>query len=310
MTPDKYTIAEKTLDVGDGHTIYSQLWGNPDAEQTILFLHGGPGSGCKNGHKDMFDGTKQRVLFHDQRGSGNSTPAGSLTANTTDHLIADIVKVADAHAQKSFVVTGGSWGSTLALVLAIRQPELVDALVLRGIFTGRKEEIDYLDKGGIKTFFPDVWDHYVASVPKEHQENPGGYHGPRILGDNPVAAKESAFAYDALESGVAALDDRTPTPEFETYDKNGITVEYSYLANNCYLDEGYIIENADKIKCPLYLVQGRYDAVCPPFTAYDLHKAVPDSQLHWTVAGHSGGDRANWQATKLLLQTLTTLVAD
>ena len=306
MNPDEFTLEEKNTDVGEGHTLYSQLWGSKAAKQTILFLHGGPGSGVNDGHKNQFDPSVQRVLFVDQRGSGKSTPQGSIKDNTTDKSVEDIVLLAKEYGIDSFVVTGGSWGSTLALVLAIRHPELVIALVLRGIFTARKSEIEYLDKGGIKAFFPDVWADYAATVPDEFKEDPGAFHGPRILGDDQVAAKESAYAYDTLEASVVRLDDRRKLEDFDTYDKNGITIEYSYLANACYLEEGYILKNADKIKAPLHIVQGRYDTVCPPQTAYDLHMAVPGSKLHWTVSGHSGGDRNNWETTRAILATLVS----
>jgi proline iminopeptidase len=301
METDQYTLKEEMIDVGDGHSLYAQLWGNPDAVETIVFLHGGPGSGCSNKHKSLFDPSQHRVIFFDQRGCGKSTPRGLLVANDTEHMIEDINQVAAVFATDKFAITGGSWGSCLALAYGLKYPERVTRMVLRGIFTGRKSEIDFIDKGGLRSFFPEIWDEFVDSVPAEHQNDPGAYHLKRVLGDDPEAAKHSAYAYSRLEDSAISLDDRRSPEPYETFDPISSIVECHYLANACFLPEGYIIENATKLTMPIRLVQGRYDAVCPPFTAYELSKILPDGQLFWTVAGHSGNDRANWDLTKALL---------
>lgn len=301
MTPDTYTIKEQMLDVGQGHRLYVHLWGSPDAPETIVHLHGGPGSGCSDRSKTGYDPMRQRVVFFDQRGCGKSTPYGSLEANDTDHLVEDITAVAAACDAGTFVLTGGSWGSCLALTYAVRHPEKVTRMVLRGIFTGRQKEIDFLDRGGFRAFFPDIWQKFAASVPAEYAAHPGGYHLPRILGDDPAAAKESAYAYSKLESGVISLDDRMNPEAFDDYDPTGTIIECHYLANRCFLPEGYVISNAAKLTMPIILIQGRYDAVCPPFTAYELSQILPDCKLYWTIAGHSGSDRANWELTRALL---------
>ena len=301
MNSDEFTIKEKMIPVGDGHTIYAQLWGSPKAKDTVLFLHGGPGSGCSDKHKSLFDPQIQRVLFFDQRGSGKSTPKGELKNNTTKDLVNDIELLAKIFEIDSFIVTGGSWGSTLALVLAIEKPELVKALVVRGIYTARQSETDFMTDGSIGAFFPDVWEKYAMSVPEEFRDDPSRYHMDRMLGDDQDAAKESAYQYDLLELGIAKLDDRNVPSDFQTYDKVPITLEVSYTDNGSFLEEGYILNNASKIKAPLYIIQGRYDMVCPPVTAYELHKAVPGSKLTMTQAGHSGDDKNNWEVTKSIL---------
>jgi proline iminopeptidase len=304
MQTDNLTIKETMLDVGDGHTIYAQLWGSPDAKDTVLFLHGGPGSGCNDKHKTLFDPTRQRVLFFDQRGAGKSLPKGSLKNNTTQDLVADIEKLAAHFSVDKFIVTGGSWGSTLALVLAIEKSAFVKSLVLRGVFTAREWEIKFMDRGEFKPFFPEVWSRYSGAVPSQFRTNPGSYHMPRILGEDQVAAKESAYEYEILESSIMTLDDRISLESFEAYDKSGITIEVSYLAQSCYLPEGYIFDNAANITVPVYMVQGRYDFVCPPATAYELNKLLPNSTLIMTQAGHSGHDRANWEAVKSILASV------
>lgn len=148
MTPDTYTNQEFFLDVGDGHQLYVQDWGNPQAKTPIIFLHGGPGAGCHDGHKQMFDPALQRAIFFDQRGAGKSLPAGHLEHNTTADLIGDIEKLADRLKLSGFIITGGSWGCCLALAYALKHPKRLKALVLRGIYTASKSETAYLDDGG------------------------------------------------------------------------------------------------------------------------------------------------------------------
>ena len=161
MTPDKYTISESMLDVDNGHQLYIHDWGNQTAVKPIVFLHGGPGGSTKDHHKTSFDPTEQRVIFFDQRGCGRSLPLGSLSNNTTDDLIEDIEIIADHLNLKTFIINGGSWGSCLALAYSLAHPERVTALVLRGIFTGSQSEIDWLDSGKFRTFFPEVWAQYL-----------------------------------------------------------------------------------------------------------------------------------------------------
>ena len=144
----------------------------------------------------------------------------------------------------------------------------------------------------------------MASVPEAHRKDPGAFHLPRVLSDDLAQAKESAYAYNNLEGSLISLDDRfTPQP-FEDFDPAPTKIECHYLANNCYLPEGYIMDNAHKLTMPISLVQGRYDMVCPPYTAYELSLKLPNGKLYWTTAGHSGSDRANWDVTRALLAEL------
>ena len=227
MTPDEYTVQELMLDVGEGHELYVHEWGNKSADAVILFLHGGPGAGCSDKHKSLFDPTKQRVIFFDQRGCGKSLPYGSIEHNTTKELVEDISRVLDHFKLEKVILTGGSWGSALALFYAVANPTRVAALVLDGIWTCRKSENDWVDKGGFRTFLPDVWANYVSTVPKEFSDNPSKYHFARILGDNPLVVKKSAYAYSNLEGAAVALDDRFVPEIFETFDPTGIRMEVS-----------------------------------------------------------------------------------
>ncbi|HSH55993.1 MAG TPA: alpha/beta fold hydrolase [Candidatus Limnocylindrales bacterium] len=304
MTPDQYTLQETMLDVGDGHTLYVHDWGQADATNPILFLHGGPGGQCKDSHKQFFDGSRQRVIFFDQRGSGKSTPYGSLEHNTTEKLVADIVKVLDTIGIEKVIITGGSWGSCLALAMAIEHLDRVSAMVLHGIFTGRRSEISWLDEGRFRMFYPDAWDAYCAATPEAHRKNPSPYHFERILGTDAEALKQSAYAYESLEGSVVKLDDRFEPQPFEDYDPAGIRIETHYMQHRCFMEDGYIMDNAPRMTMPVYLVQGRYDMVCPPTTAYELSKRLPNSELIWTTGGHAA-ERESWNVMRTLLRQLT-----
>ncbi len=300
MNPDKYTIKEQFVSVGDGHELYVQEWGNANAKTTILFLHGGPGSGVKDRHKQMFEPEQHRVIFFDQRGCGKSIPKGSLEHNTTQDLVEDVEKLAVQLKLNTFVITGGSWGTCLALAYALKYPKRVEAMVLRGIFTGSKAEIDWLDKGHFRIFFPDVWDKLLEQTPLAHRKDARSYHQSRILGKNAAAAKASAYAYGNVEASLLTLDDRFTPEDPESFDPVPTTIETHYLVNSCFMPERYLLQNAHKLKMPLWIIQGRYDMVCPPITAYELYQQVPHSQIIWTTAGH-GNDRPNFDANRTIL---------
>ncbi len=300
MTPDEFTIQELFVDVGDGHSLYAQEWGNAKAKTPIVFVHGGPGGGCKDKHKQGFDPKRQRVIFFDQRGSGKSLPYGSIEHNTTPELVDDIEKIAKHLKIEQFILTGASWGPCLALVYALKYPNRVATMVLTGIFTGSQSEIDWLNNGGFRDFFPDVWQQYLDDTPEAHRKDPSAYHVNQALGSDEIAAKRSLYALQNMEAGVMSLDDRYLPENFANYDPTTAKIETHYLANRCFLPDRYILENAHKLKMPVWLVQGRYDFDCPPKTAYELHQKLPKSQLIWTVSGHRA-EHENWNMMRTIL---------
>src|ERR1041385_5463793 len=152
------------LPVGDGHSLYYEVSGNPKGKP-VLFLHGGPGSGTKPEQRRFFDPERYRIVLFDQRGAGRSTPSGSLEANTTQHLVADIEALRRHLGITRWVVFGGSWGSTLALAYAQAHPTRVTELVLRGIFLLRRWELEWFYQCGASRFFPDAWQKYLAPIP-------------------------------------------------------------------------------------------------------------------------------------------------
>ncbi len=286
MEKDNYTRAETRLKVSDGFELYVQDWGNPHAKTSIIFLKGGPGGYCKQRDKGSFDPARDRVIFFDQRGCGQSTPYGQLEHNTTQKMIADISAVADHFGLKAFALRGTSWGSCLALAYALEHSSRVATLFIGGVFTGSQKEIDWLDNGRFKTFYPEVWQQFLKGTPKQFQHDPAAYHYEKVLKGTPEEIKKSAYAYACLEGGAIKLDDRFIPEDFADFDPIPMQIEMTYLANRCFLPERHILDNAHKLTMPVYIVQGRYDMVCPPETAWELHQKLPNSELYWTLAGH------------------------
>lgn len=301
MTPDQHTIQEFFLGVSDGHQLYVHEWGNPKAKNTVIFLHGGPGGQCKDGHRKRFDPARHHVIFFDQRGCGRSLPYGSLQHNTTDELIQDITAIAEYFKCRQFVLAGGSWGSCLALAYALKHPRRVKSMVLNGIFTGSHAECEWLLNGGFRATYPDVWDDFLARTPKEHHRDPAGYHLKRIAGASEQAARQSAYAYLCLEAGIMSLDDRFTPPDPIAFDPAGIKIEIMYLTKNLFMPDRHILANAHKLTMPVWLVQGRYDMDCPPKTAYELHQKLPNSHLIWTIGGHHGSEHETATALRTIL---------
>lgn len=286
MTPDKYTIQELQLVVGNGHKLYLHEWGNKHAKTPIIYLHGGPGNGCDNRDKKKFDPSQHHVIFFDQRGSGNSTPKGSIEHNTTTDLIADINKIADHLDLNRFVMVGGSWGSTLALAFGIAEPDKVEAMVLDGIYTATKAENDWIDQGGWRAFFPDLWQEFQNAVPEANRDEPTQYLYQKALCSNPAESKKAAYEFSRMELGLLKLDDQYTPDAYEKYDPAPTIIELHYISNGCFMPEGFIHKNANTLNMPVYMVQGRYDLVCPPQTAFELDQTLPNSKLIWTINGH------------------------
>ncbi|TKG64535.1 prolyl aminopeptidase [Prauserella endophytica] len=275
------------LDVGDGHSLYWEVSGNPAGKPAVV-LHGGPGSGSAPLSRRHFDPAAYRIVLFDQRGAGRSTPHVSdpeadLSANTTWHLVADLEKLREHLGIERWLVFGGSWGATLALAYAETHPERVSELVLRGVFTARRSELDWIYNGGAANLFPEEWADYLAPVPEDQRGDLVDAY--RRLLDDPdrTVAERAAVAWSAWEGAIVSI---VPQQGYRVgYSAPSFAVPFArialhYFANDAWLEDGQLIRDAGKLAgIPGVLVQGRYDAVCPPATAYELHRAWPDSEL-------------------------------
>ena len=279
------------IDVGEGHRIFYERCGTPGAKPAV-FLHGGPGGGISANHRRLFDPERYDVLLFDQRGCGRSTPFAYLEANTTWHLVADLERLREHVGVESWLVCGGSWGSTLALAYAETHPESVSELVLRGIFFCSKREIDWFYQHGASEFFPDYWEDYIAPIaPSDLHDLPGAYR--RILtGDDEIARLNAALAWSLWEGRSSSLIPKS-------LDDTGFTdphfaLAFARIENHFFMHEGWLkprqlLDEAHKLAgIRGTIVQGRYDMICPMRSAFDLHRAWPEAEFHVIPdAGHS-----------------------
>ena len=279
------------LDVGDGHELYWELCGNPSGIPAV-FLHGGPGAGCGPDHRRLFDPARYNVLLFDQRGCGRSTPHAALEANTTWHLVADMERLRDMAGFESWLVFGGSWGSTLALAFAETHPERTSGLILRGIFTMRQSELDWFYQRGASMIFPDRWEEFLAPIPPDERADLVAAYHRRLTGDDKVAQLEAARAWSRWEGATITLLPDESTVKAHSADGFAIAIariENHYMVHRGWMEEGQLIRDVERIRAiPGVIVQGRYDACTPPVTAWDLHRAWPEAELHIVAdAGHA-----------------------
>jgi proline iminopeptidase len=271
------------LEVGDGHSLYWERCGTPGAKP-VVFLHGGPGAGCSADHRRQFDPARYDILLYDQRGCGRSTPHASLEANTTWHLVADIERLRELAGVERWMVYGGSWGSTLALAYAQTHAERVTALVLRGIFTFRQSEIDWLYKFGASEVYPDKWGQFLAAMPEGERGDPVSTYQELLTADDPAVRLAAAKAWSQWEGEtVTLLPDPKMLEEF-TEDNHAIAIariENHYMVHKGWLEEGQLLANASRLRdIPGVIVQGRYDMCTPAVTAWDLHRGWPEAELN------------------------------
>lgn len=277
------------LDVGDGHRIWWEVSGNP-LGRPALFLHGGPGGGCHPDHRRLFDPQRYKVVLFDQRGCGRSLPHAELQANTTDHLINDIERLRAHLGVETWLVLGGSWGAALALAYAQRHAHRVRGLVLRGVFTGRQSEVDWLYREGASALFPDAWERFAGFIPEAERDDLVAAYHRRLVGADLAARAEAARAWCAWEQELLTLRPRARLSGPASQGELALArIEAHYFVNGSFLQEGELIANAAQLAgVPGVIVQGRYDVVTPVRSAFELAKAWPDADLRIVPdAGHA-----------------------
>lgn len=281
------------LRVSDLHEIYFEESGNP-AGKPALVLHGGPGGGISAFLRQGHDPARYRIILFDQRGCGQSTPHACLTDNTTWHLVADIEALRAHLGLDRWQVVGGSWGSTLALAYALTHPERVTELVLRGLFTLRKSEIDWFYQAGADQLFPEAWEDYLSVIPKAERGDLVAAYYRRLTGPDEAERQKAARAWSLWEGRTLSL---WPNPAREAafaedrFAAAMAAIECHYFVNGGFFDsDGWIIAQAGRLRgIPGVLIQGRYDVVTPARTAFDLHRAWPEARLVMVPdAGHTG----------------------
>ncbi len=275
------------------HVMYWEQSGRPDGVP-VVFLHGGPGAGAIPVHRRFFDPEFYRIVVYDQRGAGRSTPRGELIDNTTEHLIADMERLRELLGVDKWVLFGGSWGSTLALAYAEAHPERCLGLILRGIFLGRAQEIDWFIRG-MRTVFPEAWRSFVEVLDEDERDDILAAFHRRLTDPDRAVRLSAARAWSRYEGSCSTL---LPSPETvaafsEDSMASGLAaIEAHYFINDLFLAPDALLDNIDRIRhLPCVIVQGRYDMVCPIATADDLHRAWPEADYVVVPdSGHSAMD--------------------
>ncbi|MEH6457330.1 MAG: prolyl aminopeptidase [Cocleimonas sp.] len=299
--PKKYEI-----EVDSPHKIYVEECGNPKGIP-VIFLHGGPGSGCNESHRRYFNPKKYRIVLFDQRGCGLSTPNGCLDKNTTHDLIADIETIRVKLKIDQWLVFAGSWGVTLALLYAQTYKERVLGMILRGSFLASKRDMDWFFSEGVCRLFPELWEDFSTGLPKLNESETllQTYHRCLFTDDKELNAK-AALAWikwtDSIVTWTLPVSENEASDQEKAADKmssdkidkliRSVRLEVHYAINQYFLEEDYLLNNMDKIQgLPTILVHGRRDITCPLESSWRIHQALAGSELRILPnAGHLAGE--------------------
>ncbi len=301
----------RMIAVGEGHEIFVEETGSPDG-LPVVFLHGGPGSGCQPSCRSLFDFAVHRAVLIDQRGAGRSRPHGRREANTTAHLIGDLERVRETLGIERWLVVGGSWGATLALTYAETHPERVSGLVLRSVFLGTRAELDWAFIEAPQRFRPDLYRFFIDALPPSERRDPLDAYFRRILDPDPAVHGPAAWAWHDAERVLSELlpaaavpvtsresgDARLPATPF---------MEAHYFSNGCFLESDQLLRDARALAgIPGIIIQGRYDMLCPPSSAASLADRWPDARVVFIEgAGHSISEPGVTRAMAAAIATLS-----
>jgi|TARA_B110000971_G_scaffold103085_1_gene106054 proline iminopeptidase len=294
LFPEIETFNNFHLPNNNMHEVYVEESGNPEGVP-IIFLHGGPGGGCGSKQRRFFDPSYYRIILFDQRGCGKSTPLGETQNNTTSDLINDMELIRQHLKIEDWFLFGGSWGSTLALAYAIEFPNTVKGLILRGIFLSRPHELEWF-LNDVDQFFPDLHDNLLSHDATINKKNLVSQYSKLVFGDDQIIAKNAAVAWNQFEGSILKL---MPPENIETsesvnfeFELARAKVQLHYIQNQCFVDGDEILKKVNILKDkPIAIIQGRYDMVCPPKTAYELMKHLPDCDFIMVAnAGHSASE--------------------
>jgi proline iminopeptidase len=298
LYPEIEPFNKNHLKVSDLHEIYYEECGSPDGVP-VVFLHGGPGSGCNPTQRRFFDPQHYRIILLDQRGCGRSKPQGEVRENTTDDLVKDIEALRNHLSIARWHVFGGSWGSTLALAYAVKHLNCIISLTLRGIFLSRTAELAWF-LGGIQGFYPEVWHKLINYLPENERHDVLAAYSKLIFSSDSQINVPAAIQWNAFESSIMRLKpaeaSTNPTPKTVDELQKELSIEVArariqihYIQHQCFIDGDAVLKSATMLdKIPTMIVQGRYDMICPPQTAWMLACRMPHAELVMVPdAGHS-----------------------
>ncbi len=294
LYPDIDPFRTHRLAVDPPHELHVEECGSADG-MPVLFLHGGPGSGCEPYHRRFFDPARYRIVLFDQRGCGRSTPHAELQGNTTGALVADIESIRKHLGIGRWLVFGGSWGSTLALAYGQAHPQRVTGLILRGIFLCREREIHWFYQEGAGRIFPDYWEDFLAPIPEAERGDLVAAYYRRLTGNDELARLAAAKAWSIWEGRSASLLSNESIISHVGSPRTALSmarIECHYFVNRAFLEPNQLLREMPLIAhIPGLIVHGRYDLICPLENAWELHRAWPGSELQIIPdAGHTASE--------------------
>ena len=286
---------QQNLPTGDGHTLFVAQYGQPDAPAAVV-LHGGPGSGTQPSVLEWFDLARQRVVLFDQRGAGQSQPHGQIINNDSTKLVADIEMIRERLGIERWMVVGGSWGATLALLYAARHAHRIRALVLRGSFLASQRELNWFFQS-LRAMVPHAWEQLTLGWQEEQKQQVLVTLGTQLLSGSEQEAEDAATRWSAYEEAImqamsGKLTPPTAPSKASTRTIGKYRLQAHYLLNACFTSEADLLDAAQALaNTPTMLVHGSHDLVCPPENAARLAKLMPHASLHWVArGGHTPAD--------------------
>ena len=295
LYPEISPYLEVWIERPHGHKIYVELSGNPHGKP-IIFLHGGPGGGTNPKQRQFFDPKHYQIILFDQRGCGQSKPLGETTANTTAELISDMEAIREYLKINHWIIFGGSWGSALALAYATEYAHAVKALILRGIFLSRKTELDWF-LNEVKSFFPEAHRTLLDFLEESKRNDLIKSYTELVFSNDLKISGPASIAWNRFEGSLLKLlpqlEENKPLTDDDIQNEIArARVQLHYIKDECFIDGKKILEEVKKLKeVPTTIIQGRYDMVCPPITAYELHQHMPHANFIMVPdAGHSASE--------------------
>lgn len=285
LFPDIEPRTTEWISVGDGHELYVEECGHPRGIPVVV-LHGGPGAGAGPHMRRYFDPERWRIILFDQRGTGRSRARDSLAANTAAHLVADMEVIRRHFNIDRWLLWGGSWGATLALLYAQTHPEQSLGLALRGAFLGRQRDLDWLLRDGASRVFPQAWADFTGPLPEAERREPVAAYHRRLIEAPDEQVETWAWRWNAWEAACSTL---IPGEPGSAVNLSMARIECHYFHNHNFMTENVLLDNLDRIRhLPAILLHGRYDMVCPLEQSRLLHEHWPASDLRVVEqAGHS-----------------------
>ncbi len=293
LYPEIENYQSHTLSSNADHQVYFEESGNPEG-LPVIFLHGGPGSGCNENHRRYFNPEKYRIIIFDQRGCNRSGPQGTVKDNTTQYLLMDIEAIRKQLKINRWLIFGGSWGATLGLLYAQAFPKCVSGMVLRGTFLAREQDLKWFAQEGANRIFPEYWAKFVEGIPEAERSDLVDAYYRRVHEGDKETCERFARAWSEWASKVVTWTLREVEEEPEDIQKlvNQVRIESHYAKHHYFIKENQILNNIDKLPdVPIIIIHGRYDLTCPLISSWSLHEVLPRSELIIVPdAGHLAGE--------------------